>query len=400
MDYTEGPNKAEPLGVSVAWAYAFAVLLMLFIFMILVPDADGPSPWDGEAFRKGMLEMFANFRILDELADMSIVKVADVGDGFLNVDLDLISVSNRKFGWAPLYLAVGFVAIALLLRAIRQRFLGSRFGVPSSVRCQVSSYFFGRGMNLFFPFGPGDFGIKQALIENGGTAEAATAIVFYNRVFEVLAIHIVLLAGFIYLGWEGAVEPFLWTVVLVVAVVSLTRPLGGSTPRSGGANIFRNIWAAFNGRTMMRAMGEMLQEPMSMIGILLLSVVALGLEIVGYWSIKQAFSSPMDDYVLMKNLSFVHFVIVISVANITRVIPFTFASLGVYEIASILMFRVFAEGFLAGTTVTLLHSILINGLSLFFFVLSLRSSRCPSILETWRMFFHQSVARTQEALTL
>ena len=88
---------------------------MLFIFLILVPDADGPSPWDGEAFRTGILEMFANFRILDELADMGIVRVADVGDGFLNADLDLVGVSNRKFGWAPFYLAMTFVAMALLL---------------------------------------------------------------------------------------------------------------------------------------------------------------------------------------------------------------------------------------------------------------------------------------------
>ena len=134
MNKQERPTKSEPLALSVAWGYAFAVLLMLFIFLILVPDADGPSPWDGEAFRKGILEMFANFRILDELADMGIVRVADVGDGFLNVDLDLVGVSNRKFGWAPFYLAMTFVAMALLLRGIRQRFLTGLFGVPSSVR--------------------------------------------------------------------------------------------------------------------------------------------------------------------------------------------------------------------------------------------------------------------------
>jgi hypothetical protein len=44
------------LGVSVAWGYAFAPLLIVFILTILVPDADGPSPWDATAFRKGMIE--------------------------------------------------------------------------------------------------------------------------------------------------------------------------------------------------------------------------------------------------------------------------------------------------------------------------------------------------------
>src|SRR5687767_516680 len=94
------------LGLSVAWGYAFAVALIVFIMTILVPEPDGPSPWDPVAFRKGMIEMIANFRILDELADLSIVKVADVGEGWLTVDLDHIGISNRKFGYAPFYMAL------------------------------------------------------------------------------------------------------------------------------------------------------------------------------------------------------------------------------------------------------------------------------------------------------
>ncbi len=103
----EVSEMSARLGFSVFWSYAFALLLLVFLFVILVPDADGPSPWDARAFRSGMLELFANFRFLDELADLSVVKVADVGDGFFTVDLDLISVSDRRFGWAPFYPSLG-----------------------------------------------------------------------------------------------------------------------------------------------------------------------------------------------------------------------------------------------------------------------------------------------------
>src|SRR5215471_6975648 len=105
---------AGPLGISVAWGYGFAILLIIFIITILVPDADGPSPWDPVAFKKGMVEMIANFRILDELADLSIVKVADVGEGILIVDLDQLKVSERKFGYAPFYMALTFGALSIL----------------------------------------------------------------------------------------------------------------------------------------------------------------------------------------------------------------------------------------------------------------------------------------------
>jgi uncharacterized membrane protein YbhN (UPF0104 family) len=388
-------DKRGPLSASVGWGYTIAFLLMLFIFLILVPDAEGPSPWDAVAFQKGLLEMFANFRILDELADLSIVKVADVGKGLLKVDLDLVSVSNRKFGWAPFSIAILFVAIALLLRGIRQRFLASHFGIHSSIKGQISTYFFGRGINLFFPFGPGDLGSAQALTQNGTSEKSSIKVVYYNRVFEVIGITVVLLAGFLYLGWEGAVEPFLWTALIFAAVVTLTRPLGLPSKKTKRYNIPARIWDTFNGRALVQALRELRSNSRLLFGLSLLSAITLGIEIIGYWSIKQAFSSPMDDYVLMKDMTFVHFAIVIAVANIARIIPYTFASFGIYEIVSVFMFRIFGEGYLSGTTVTLLDSLLINGLTLIFFLFSMFISKHPSILETWRNFFSQSAVRFQ-----
>ena len=383
----------DRLRLSVVWGYGFGVLLMLFVFLILMPEAEGPSPWDAESFQKGILEMAANFRALDELADLSIVKLADVGSGFLNVGLDLIGVSNRKFGWAPFWLAIVFVSASLLLRGIRQRLLASRFGVPASVPGQLSSHFFGRGLNLFFPFGPGELGTVQSLVDGGAPLEAARTAVLHNRLLEVLAIVILLAAGFVYLGWEGAVAPFFWGAVIVVSVVSLTRPLGRSGDGEEQRSFLARLWAALNGRALVRATRELAKGPRFLVAMSLLSVALLALEILGYWLMKQAFSSSLEGYVLMKDISLVHFSIVIAVANLTRVVPYTFASLGIYELASVLMFRVFGEGFLTATTVTILHSLLINGLTLVFFVVALWLSRTPSILETWRSFFNESAAR-------
>lgn len=384
------------LSASVGWGYVLAIVLMLFIFLILLPDAEGPSPWDAVAFQKGVLEMFANFRILDELADLSVVKVADVGKGLLKVDLDLVGVSNRKFGWAPFLLAIMLVTIALFLRGIRQRLLCSHYKIPTSVNGQVSTYFFGRGINLFFPFGPGDLGTAQALKQNGASEKAATKVVYYNRIFEVIGITSILGAGFIYLGWKGAVEPFLWTVLIFAAVVTLTRPLGLSSREIKRYNLPARIWDAFNGKALVQAVKEIRQDPKLLAGLTMLSTLTLAIEIVGYWCIKQAFSSPMDDYILMKDLAFVHFAIVIAVANIARIIPYTFASFGVYELISVFMFRIFGEGYLSATTVTLLDSLLINTLTFVFFVVAAYLYKTPSILETWRNFVDMSAARIRE----
>ena len=41
----------------------------------------------------------------------------------------------------------------------------------------------------------------------------------------------------------------------------------------------------------------------------------------------------------------------------------------------------------------LLCALLINGMTFLFFLMSVWITRCPSILETWHVFFQQSVER-------
>ena len=382
------------LGLSVFWGYAFAFLLIAFVLTILVPDSDGPSPWDPVAFRAGMIELIANFRILDELADLSVVKVADVGDGLLTVDLDMIAVSNRRFGYAPFVIALAAAALCLFGRALRLRLLARRAGIPSTVGGQLAAFFYGRGLNLFFPFGPGELGTVQMLTTHGAARDAAVQAVFHNRVFEILALVLVLLAGFVYLGWGGAVGPFVWTVVLIAGGVSLTRPLGWGRATDGGG-VVRGIWTALRGDVLLRATTALLAAPAFFLGVLALSLVTFGLEILALWNIKQAFSAPLDDYVLMKDLAFVPFLVVVAVAGLARVIPYTFAGFGIVELVMVVMFRAFGEGFLGGTTVALLAALLINGTTFILFLLALAASRCPSVLEVWHAFFARSVDRAR-----
>lgn len=395
-EYGDSPLKPGPpplLGLSVVWGYVCALLLVVFILTILMPEADGPSPWDPAAFRKGMIELIANFRILDELADLSIVKVADVGAGLLIVDLEQIAISNRKFGWAPLYVALAAAGLCLFLRAVRLRLLTRHLGVPSSVRGQLAALFFGRGLNLLFPFGPGELGTIQMLSNHGADPERAATAVFYNRVFEILAIAGFLLGGFVYLGWAGSIGPFIWTVILLAAVVSLTQPLGRGDRTARPSRVFGRLWAAFGGTAVVRASQELVERPAFFVSVLLLSLATFALEVAALWSIKQAFSSPMDDYILMKDLTMVPFMVVVSVAALARVVPHTFAGFGVVELVMVVMFRVFGQGFLGGTTVALLCGALLNGVTFVFFTMALWLSRCPSVLEIWQQFFMRSAVQ-------
>lgn len=393
---TDQDGRPRSLTGSIIWGYGFGFLLMLFVVLILVPEAGGPSPWDPVAFRSAILELAANLKILDELADLGLVRVADVGTGLLNVDLDLLAVSNRQFGVAPFYLALAFMALSLALRGFRQRLLATHFGFAATQPGLFTSYFLGRGMNLFFPFGPGELAVARALDGREGTTDAAGAVAFHNRAFELLAILVVMLVGMGVMGWGGAVTAVLWTMFLMGAVVSLTRPLGwvgteGESRRRW--NFPARIWDAFHGPGLTRALLGLRSAPGLLGGMLVVSLVALSLEILSYWLIKQAFSSPLDDYVLMKDITLLQFTVVTAGAAMTRIVPYTFASFGIYEAISVIMFWVVGQGFLAGLTVTLLDVLLHNIITLAFFIIAMRLTPFPSLLDTWRLFVRQSALR-------
>jgi uncharacterized membrane protein YbhN (UPF0104 family) len=389
-------RRSPLLGLSVMWGYVFGLLLFAFVMTMLMPEAEGPSPWDPTAFAQGLVGLIANLKILDEMAALGLVKVADVGGGWLIVDLEAIAVSNRAFGWAPLFVSVASAVLCLLLRGIRLRLLARHVGVPSSTTGQLSAYFFGHGLNLFFPFGPGESGTVRMLTDHGAPAPAAAAAVFYGRIFEILAIAAFLVGGFIYLGWGGAVEAFIWTLVLITGVVSLTRPLGRAPGGRSGFGPLRQVWRAFRGDALVAEMRVLLRSPGLFVGVFLLSLTAFGLEVLAFWNIKQAFSAPLDDYVLMKDFAAVPFTVVIAVAALARVIPYTFAGFGVVELVMVVMFRVFGEGYLGGTTVAILCALLLNTVTLVLFLMATWLNRCPSILDTWQAFFDQSAARASD----
>jgi uncharacterized membrane protein YbhN (UPF0104 family) len=181
----------------------------------------------------------------------------------------------------------------------------------------------------------------------------------------------------------------------MAGVVSLTRPLGRTGETDGRRGPIRGIWTAMRGDALVRSTSELLAAPGFFLGVLALSLVTFGLEVVAIWNIKQAFSAPLDDYVLMKDLPFTPFVVVVAVAGLARVVPYTFAGFGVVELVMVVMFRAFGEGFLGGTTVALLAALLINGTSFVLFLLAMAVGRCPSILEVWHLFFARSTDRAR-----
>ena len=134
--------------------------------------------------------------------------------------LETASLAGRRFTLAitPADCVCFFARAPATARPpLRHAVVGERSAVGVLLRARAESV---------LPVRSGRTGYDSGAHRKRRAADAAATAVFYNRVFEVLAITLFLVSGFIYLGWGGAVEPFFWTVILIAGVVSLTRPLG------------------------------------------------------------------------------------------------------------------------------------------------------------------------------
>ena len=365
-------------GVSVAWGYALGVLLIIVPVFFVVEDP---------------MSVLANLRIVDELADIGIVRDMDVGYGFIDGVPEVIAHSQRPLVWNLLILSILSILAAYVLRGIRQHLIASYVGVPARTPNQFTSYFYGRGLNLLFPFGPGELGMVQGLVEGGVDEVAATTTIFYNRVFEIVGTVVFLLVGLVLSGWSGGLLPFLISIVVVVGLTWISRPMGDA---AGNRNLGISLWRALNGPQIIAALGSAASRLPVLTGLTALAVLALLLEVAGLYLLKQAFSTR--EFHLLADLPLSAFVMAIAVANFARIIPFTPGGAGFYELAMVAVFLAYGGDSHAGTTVAILDGVVTNLVMLALFLVTLvwRQGR-PAILETWRSFAALSRARHRGA---
>lgn len=365
-----------PLRISILLAYVGALVLIFGPPLVVVEP----------------VQLLANLTILDDLADLGVVRDMDVGTGFIMAAPEYMLKSRR--GVVGSLLAISFLAIAgsYLARAFRTRLLGNHYGIPSSVNNQILAYFYGRGINTVLPFGPGELGNAQALERNGAEREKAHLTVFSARIFEIVGIAGFLLIALALSGWGGAIAPFLFCAILVVLLTVATRPVGNAFANPSAFR--KGLWEAVNGSYFVRVLRELAEKSFGLaVGLTCLSIFALALELAGLYFLKQAFSTR--EFFLLSEMPLSAYMMAIGAANLTRVIPLTPGGMGLYEFVLVTVFSIYGGDYHAAITVAILDGLFTNFVMLliFFPTLLLIRRTGPSLLETWRSFRYLSICR-------
>lgn len=360
-------RRSGLISVSVLLAYLVALALIVLPPFLIIGD-----PWG----------VATDLRFYDEIWVIS-GGVIDDGD---------YEVSARPFTWTPFIVAVFLIILAYRMRASRQIMIGRHFGIPDTVKNQVHSFFFGRGLNVLFPFGPGDLAIAQALVKNGADHKAATTTVFYYRVFEVLAVGAFLGLGLIISGWTGAGAPVLACVIIFFGVSFIIRPLGRF---SGGGGWLHTLGFV----KVFEALREIGRNPGLATRLFLTSVVALFIELIALFLIKNALSAgdigSGDEYLLLDGVPFAAYIFALAVASLARIIPFTPGGMGIYEMSMVTVLVFFEAEETNAAATAMADGFVTNLIMLGGFFLALRSGSVPSAMGSWKGFFRQSVMRAK-----
>ena len=366
-------DSAQPmLGLSVFWGYLAGVCLVVVPLLFVVENP---------------IAVLANLRIVDELADLGIVRDVDVGTGFIDGVPEVIAHSRRPISWNLLWLAFACVVGGAAIRAFRQGILATRAGIPATVPGRVVGYFWGRGLNVLFPFGPGDLATARRLRASGAPPDAAANVVFQARIAEVAGIGVFFAVALALSGWKGTLAPYLLSVAVVLGLTWAIRPAG----RHDGARSAtrRSLWSAVNGPEAVAVVTDLGRTPASLAGILALSTGALSLDLAGLYLLKQSFSTR--EFLMLSDLPAAGLIMALGVASLARVVPLTPAGAGFYELTMVAVFVAYGEDPAAATTVAVLDGVFTSAVAILLFVpAALVAPRGSGTLEAWREFLQFS----------
>ncbi len=342
-------NYFSSIGASVLLAYLVgpAILLVLFLQVDLVVLA-------------------SRLRILDLLADMGIVQVTDPGTGIFIVGMEVYEFARQPIRYAVAAISFLLVLVAMIARAVRHQLIAYRNGVGEDVGGKWSSYFVGRGMDQFLPFGPGEFGSARMLERNGADSEAASGTAYYSRIFEVSGGLAVLGIGLGTLGWQGAFIPVVLTLLFLWVIARFASPKGNLPKTAKALRVYFR------------------KNPYSALILFLVSLFAIFAEVTGLWFLKQAFSTR--EFVLLGDITYLQFVVVLAAASFIRAIPFTPGAFGIYEGLIVSIFHLgFGQSILPGLAVAIIDTLLLTLVTTILFLYAIHRHD-TNVWHDWRTY--------------
>ena len=295
--------------------------------------------------RSGGWDILALSRLLTLLNRAGIVPFTDADTAIIQraPTLDFQFSAREPIDWLMLCLAIAGFLLIFLLKSVQFHSFARSVGIEGSFGSHARAFLYGDNVNRFFPYGLGNVGTASALQGQGAPLDRAAVAVFLTELFAVIEIAIFTFVAWRLLGVTGWVSAILWPVIIMLVAYLFRRTAVRN--RAPGQSALQAAKSA---------LWLLAQQPGRLAWLLVLSIVAFGLEVSAAYWIGQAFTS---DFVLL-NLEFQVVLIGILGGAIARRIPMTPGGIGQFEWGFSLSMYTVGAGFAAAGTVSIVVNVL------------------------------------------
>lgn len=277
MKVTEKPEAEQtqrpvttPSSRDLAWSFAFAYLLAAAFAWSLI-------------FAAGFWNFVGNTRLLDLLIRSGIVRFHDAQAGFVEglPSLGYYVASQDPIDWGLILVTAGVFLLFWGIKSYQFHSIAAFAGIPGGLGQHTRAYLYGRGIGRLIPFDAGHAAIASAVQKQGSSAERGSSAVFATRLLVVFEIGVFAGIGVFYLGWSTWLNQIVWALILLAAalffVSRFKRPY-----QAAGARVWDRAKLGFHALAM---------EPLLLMRLTVLSLIAFALEITAVYLVSQAFTS-------------------------------------------------------------------------------------------------------------
>lgn len=327
-------SENESRSSNTVGSYSFAYLLGGILVVLLIWLA---GPW----------QIMASSRILNLLIDGGIVQYHDTQPGIWAglPHPKLYFQAKEPLNWNLIRLA-GVLLIGMwMIQAARFHFLARFVGIKGNYTQHARAYLEGLGINRFVPYNRGFWSTATLMVERQGAELGKVSQAFYLEKACIL-FQIVAFAGLglVLLGWTAWMSQLMFPLAMLFGAWLVVRPSRQHPEQSVAVGSLTLTFRAFQ---------TMLQKPVTMVSVLVLSLVAFTIQDIVAYMVGMSLTTPN----LILNYDYKMVLMGVVGGYIARYIQITPGGIGQFEfgMASALMFagKSFTDGAILAIVFTL-----------------------------------------------